>query len=257
VSIFETHCHLNHARFDEDRETVIARARDAAVTELIEIGYDLESSRAAVALADTRAGLYAAVGLHPHDAAAWEAAAENEIRRLAAEPGVIAIGEIGLDFYRDLSPREAQFTAFAAQLDLAGELGLPVIIHTRQSMTEALAVLTPYGSAGLPGVLHCWNGSLAQAEEAVALGFYLGIGGVVTYKNAGELLDVVRAIPLDWLLLETDCPYLPPTPHRGKRNEPAYLPLIAEKIAELKGTSPETVAEVTRANALRLFKPTA
>jgi TatD DNase family protein len=254
VSIFETHCHLNNARFDEDRDAVIDRARKSGVTEFIEIGYDLESSRQAVALTDPVRRIYAAVGIHPHDATAWDAEAEGEIRRLAAEPGVVAIGEIGLDFYRDLSPRDAQFAAFAAQLDLATELELPVSIHTRESMAEALTVLAPYGNSGLPGVLHCWSGSVAQAEEAVAFGFTLGIGGVVTYKNAGELLDVVRAIPLERLLLETDCPYLPPTPYRGKRNEPAYLPLIAEKIAELKDTLPSTVAEVTRTNALRLFK---
>lgn len=254
MQIFETHCHLNNARFDDDREAVIARAREAGVTELIEIGYDLESSREAVALAKPEAGIYAAVGIHPHDAATWDAEAEEEIRRLAALPGVVAIGEIGLDFYRDLSPRDAQYTAFAAQLDLASELGLPVIIHTRESMSEALEVLTPYGNAGLPGVLHCWSGTVQQAHNAVSLDFYLGIGGVLTYKNAGDLIDVVRAIPLERMLLETDCPYLPPTPHRGKRNEPAYLPLIAEKIADLKETPVAAVVQTTRDNAFRLFQ---
>ncbi len=232
--IFETHCHLNNARFDEDRDAVIDRARAAGVTEFLEIGYDLESSRQAVAMSDPQRRIFAAVGFHPHDAASWDADAEREIRQLAAEPGVVAIGEIGLDFYRDLSPRDAQYAAFRAQLDMAVELGMPVIIHTRESMSEALEVLSPYGKSGLPGVLHCWSGTVAQAEEAVDFGFYLGIGGVLTYKNAGDLLDVVRAIPLERLLLETDCPYLPPTPYRGKRNEPAYLPLIAERIAELK-----------------------
>jgi TatD DNase family protein len=253
VKIFETHCHLNNARFDEDRQAVTVRARTAGVTEFIEIGYDLESSRQAVALANPELGIYAAVGIHPHDAIAWDANAEKEIRRLMTLPGVVAIGEIGLDFYRDLSPREAQYTAFAAQLELAGEVGLPVIIHTRESMSEALEVLAPYGRGGQQAVLHCWSGSVQQAEEAVALGFYLGIGGVLTYKNAGELLDVARAIPLERLLLETDCPYLPPTPYRGKRNEPAYLPLIAERVAELKDTPLATVVEVTRENARRLF----
>jgi TatD DNase family protein len=254
VSFFETHCHLNHRQFAGDAPAVLERARAAGVTELVVIGYDLPSSEAAAEWADPAAGLYATAGVHPHDAAAWDAAAEARLRTLLRRPGIVALGEIGLDFYRNLSPRDAQYAAFRAQLDLAAELGLPVVIHTRESMAECLEVLAPYAAGGLRGVLHCWSGTAAEARAALALGFHLGIGGVLTYAKPGDLPQVVVESPLDRLVLETDCPYLAPTPHRGKRNEPAYLPLVAERIAALKGLGVAAVAAATTAAARSLFR---
>ncbi len=255
MPIFETHCHLNNRQFQADREAVLARAQAAGVAEFMEIGYDLESSRAAVAFADPEAGRYAAVGIHPHDAASWNLEAEAELRRLAAQPGVVAIGEIGLDFYRNLSPREAQFTAFQAQLELAAELGLPFVVHTRESVTPSLDVLEPFAQRGVRGIMHCWSGTAEEARRARALGLILGIGGVVTYKNPGELPQAVAEAGLEELVLETDCPYLSPMPHRGKRNEPANLPLIAIRVAEIRGISVEEVCAGTTHTARSLLLP--
>lgn len=252
--IFETHCHLNNAQFADDLDATLERARAAGVRELLLIGYDLESSRSVVQLADPACGRYAAVGIHPHDAASWSSETEAELRRLLAAPGVIALGEIGLDFYRDLSPRELQYPAFRAQLELALELDLPIVVHTRESMSPTLEVLAPYAGRGLRGILHCWSGTPEEARFARELGFLLGVGGVVTYKNPGYLVNVVAETPLESLVLETDAPYLPPVPYRGKRNEPGYLPLIAQRIAEIKGVDPDEVRQVTRDNALGLFR---
>jgi len=253
TTIFETHCHLNNPQFATDLDEVLARARAAGVSEFLLIGFDLESSLQVVEMARPEEGIYAAAGIHPHDADAWSAAAEQQLRLLLARPGVVALGEIGLDFYRDLSPREAQHDAFRAQLEIAMELGLPIVVHTRDSVTPSLDVLEPYARRGLRGVMHCWSGTVEEARRARDLGLLLGIGGVVTYKKPGELPSVVAESPLASLLLETDSPYLPPTPHRGERNEPSYLPLIAEKVAEIKRVPAAAIAEITRCNALGLF----
>jgi TatD DNase family protein len=254
VHIFETHCHLNHLQFSHDLEEVLARARGVGVSELALIGYDLESSRRAVEMADPEKGLYATAGIHPHDAEIWSACAEAELRRLARAAGTVAIGEIGLDFYRDLSPREAQYAAFRAQLDLAAELNLPIVVHTRESVTPSLDAIEPYARAGLRGIMHCWSGTLAEARRARSLGLLLGVGGVITYKKPGELPEVVLDTPLEGLVLETDSPYLPPVPHRGKRNEPSHLPLIATKVAEIKGLTASQVASTTRSSAIAFFR---
>lgn len=251
--LFETHCHLNHRDFASDLPEALLRARRAGVREHLVIGWDLESSRRAVELADPGQGLFAAVGIHPHHASEWSAEVRDELVELAGSPGVIAYGEIGLDFYRNLSPREAQFRAFEEQLTLARErLNLPLIIHTRESMADTLDVLSG-APLGAGGVLHCWSGSCQEAERAVDLGWHLGIGGVVTYKNPGSLPDVARATSLDRILLETDCPYLTPTPYRGKRNEPSYLALVLGRLAMVLDRSESDLAAQTRANAARLF----
>jgi TatD DNase family protein len=251
---FETHCHLNHQRFTEDYEETLARARSAGVTRFVLIGYDLPSSRRAVELARPAEGIYAAAGIHPHDAEEWSAEAARELRSLLAAPGIAAVGEIGLDFYRNLSPTEAQYAALRGQLELAAELSLPVVVHTRESVTPSLDVIEPYAREGLRGVMHCWSGTVDEARRARGLGLLLGVGGVLTYKNAGDLPDVVAESPLESLVLETDCPYLPPVPHRGQRNEPAHLPLIAARLAQIKNVPAEAVAAASFEAAASLFR---
>jgi TatD DNase family protein len=260
MRLLDSHAHLDSRKFDSDRQQVVERAGARGVQIIVNPGADLPSSRQSVALAARKwAGveIYAAVGVHPHDAKTLDAETLAELRTLAqSRPRVVAIGEIGLDYYRDLSPRVEQRRAFESQLALAKELCLPVIVHNRQAQDDLLAILRSWlrgGGAGPGGVLHSFSGDVAMAEEALDLGFYLGIGGPVTYKNARELPEVVKATPLERLLLETDCPYLPPHPHRGQRNEPAYVALVAEKVAQLQGRSVEDVAAVTTANARRLF----
>lgn len=250
---FETHCHLNHSQFAADQEAALRRARAAGVRELLVIGCDMPSCRTAAEMAHPEEGLYFTAGIHPHDAETWSTETERELRALLARPGALAVGEIGLDFYRNLSPTDTQYATFRAQLDFAAELRLPIVVHTRESVTQSLDVLEPYAAAGLTGIMHCWSGTPEEARRALELGFVLGIGGVLTYKNPGHLPEVVSQAPLDRLVLETDCPYLTPVPHRGKRNEPAYLPLVAERLAELRGVSVDEVAAATRGTALRLF----
>ena len=247
----DTHAHLDFPQFDDDREEVIARALAAGVGIIINVGADLASSRRAVALAEAHPQIYAAVGVHPHDAKTLTEEVLTELRELARHPQVVAIGEIGLDFYRDLSPRDVQRQAFERQLALARELDKPVIIHDREAHAEVMDTLRRW--QGLRGVLHCFSGSLEMARRAVELGFYISIAGPVTFKNARRLPEIVRQLPLERLLIETDCPYLAPHPHRGERNEPAYVRLVAEAVAEIKGLPLEEVARVTTANTQTLF----
>ncbi len=268
MTLIDTHAHLDFPNFDADRAAVVERARAAGVMAIVNVGADLASSRRAVGLAEQYRTIYAAVGIHPHDAKKLDGAALAELRDLAQHPKVVAIGEIGLDFYRDLSPREAQRRAFRAQLAWAAKLAKPVIIHDRDAHGEILEILADWatglgdsplagardGSAGRLGVLHTFSGDLEMAERAIELGFYISVSGPVTYKNARQLPDIVQALPLDRLLVETDCPFLAPYPHRGKRNEPAYVRLVAERVAELKGIPVDELAMATTANAQHLFK---
>lgn len=259
----ETHAHLDDRRFDGDRAAVIARAAEAGVVQLITVGADLTSSRRAVGIAEAHPDIYATVGVHPHYAAGVHRETLAELRRLAEHPCVVAIGEIGLDFYRDLSPRDVQRAAFESQLALAAEVGKPVVIHIRdrkgreEAYEQTLAILrswrVAHPSARPPGVLHCFSGRLEFAQEAMSLGFYIGVDGPVTYPNAKSLQATVAALPLARLLLETDCPYLTPQPRRGRRNEPAYLPYIGHKVAALHACPPTEVARTTAANARLLF----
>ena len=260
MTLIDTHAHLDFSRFDADREAVVERARAAGVAAIVNVGTDLASSQRAVRLAEQYDGIYAAVGVHPHDAKKLDGATLAELRELAQHPRVVAVGEIGLDFYRDLSPRDVQRRAFQAQLAWAAKLRKPVVIHDRDAHGEILEVLSDWAAgqgqsplAGRLGVLHTFSGDLAMAGQAIDLGFYLSISGPVTYKNARQLPDIVRALPIDRLLVETDCPFLAPHPHRGKRNEPAYVRLVAERIAELKGMSLDALARATTANAQHLF----
>lgn len=260
MNLVDTHAHLDSSRYDKDRAAVISRAQEAGVTQMITIGGSLEASRRALALAQEYPFLYAAVGIHPHNAVDLNGAALAELRELAQQPKVVAVGEIGLDFYRDLSPRDVQRRAFQAQLAWAAKMSKPVVIHDRDAHQEVLEILADWAAgqarsplAGRLGVLHTFSGDLSMAERAIELGFYLSISGPVTYQNARDLPEVVRSVPLERLMVETDCPWLAPHPHRGKRNEPAYVRLVAEQIAALRGIELAKVAQATTANARRLF----
>jgi TatD DNase family protein len=258
TDLVDSHCHLDLPQFDADRDAVIARMAEGGVRYAINPGVDLASSHVAVALAQQHECIYAAVGIHPHDAKTLDAVALKELKQLAASPRVVAVGEIGLDYYRDLSPRDVQRRAFEAQLELAAELGLPVIVHDRDAHADMLATLRHWCSSLVTrhssvGVLHSFSGDVTMAEQAVAMGFYIGVSGPVTYKNAYRLRDVVRAVPLERLLIETDAPYLTPHPHRGQRNEPAYVRRVAQAVADVRGLTLEQVAAQTTANAGVLF----
>jgi len=251
----DTHTHLDFPEFDGDRERIIERALAAEVRAMINVGTDLASSQAAVALAEAYPQVYAAVGVHPHDARTMTGEMLEELSALAKHPKVVAVGEIGLDFYRDLSPRDQQRQVFEQQLALAREIGKPVIIHDREAHKEVMAILRRWaeGCQQPVGVLHCFSGDLAMAQEAIELGFYVSIAGPVTFQNAQRLRELVRQLPLEKLLIETDCPYLTPHPHRGKRNEPAYVKFVAQEVARIKGLSLEEVARLTSDNARSLF----
>jgi TatD DNase family protein len=248
--LFDTHCHLDVPAFDADREDVIARALAAGVSVLLNPAYDLASSRRAIALANVRRDVYAAVGIHPNDIAALEPGGLDELRRLALSPRVVAIGEIGLDYYWNTSPHDVQQAMFRRQIELAQELNLPIIIHCREAYEDTLAILETAGSKIL---LHSFAGSPEQADEAMRRGYCLGVGGPVTFKKSEALREIVRRAPLDHLFLETDAPYLAPHPYRGKRNEPAYLALSAQKVAEVRRTTVDEVAAATTGAARRFF----
>jgi TatD DNase family protein len=251
--LVDTHAHLHDAAFDGDRAAVLARARAAGVGAFLTIGTDVPTSEAAVALAAAEPDVYAAVGIHPHDAATADAAALERIAELARAPKVVAIGELGLDYYRDLSPRDAQRTALVAQLRLARRAGKPVLLHCREAHADLLDLCCSEDVAAGGGILHCFSGDLAVARRGLDLGLLISIAGPVTYPSARRLADVVRGLPLDRLVVETDCPYLPPQPWRGQRNEPAYLPVTAARVAELLGRPAATVARQTTANARELL----
>lgn len=251
LDLFDTHLHLDDEAFDADRESVLARARGAGVRGCVCVGTSLASSRRAIALAEAHADVYAAVAIHPHDAADATPEALEALAGLARHPRVVAIGETGLDFYRHFAPREAQERAFRAHLTLAADLRLPVIVHNRDAHVEVLRVLTETAPPRV--IMHCFSGSVELARVCLDRGYYLGLGGPVTYRNARRALEVARFVPPDRLVLETDAPYLPPEPHRGRRNEPAYLPLIAWAVAHARGVAAGTVAELTTGNAIAAF----
>ena len=250
----DTHCHLNDEKFAADTGEVIARAEKAGVRRMINMGDTPESSAWAARLAAGHEGLFAAVGIHPEAAREITTKEKEQLAAWAKSPKVVAIGEIGLDYYWEKVPenRLLQQKLFISQLDLARQLNLPVCIHNREAHEDTLKILKREGK-GLRGVLHCFSGSLEMAEELWRMGFLIGADGPLTYKNAARLPAVVAACPHDMLLLETDAPYLSPVPHRGKRNEPSYVPLIGEKVAEIWGKEAAYVAAVTTANAERLY----
>lgn len=260
--LVDTHCHLDFDAFDADRQQVIGRAREGGVGWMVVPGIEVESSRGVLKLAEAQRGIYAAVGVHPNSARTWQMNSLETLSSLSQHARVVAIGEIGLDYYRDCAPREQQRRVFEAQLNLAAEVGLPVIIHSREASEDMLAMLTAWQEqlqragcalAERPGVLHSFSGDWRVAEALIRLNFLLGISGPVTFRNAPALQEVAVKAPLERLLIETDAPFLSPHPYRGRRNEPAYVRKVAEKIAELRGVSLEEVAQTTTANAERLF----
>ena len=251
--LIDTHVHLNSRDLERDLSGVLTRAEDAGVQEFVVVGYDRASSKKAVALAGSDARLWAVVGIHPHDAKSWNAEDEAALRDWAGNKRVVAIGEIGLDFYRDLSPRPLQYEAFRAQIALARDVNLPIVIHCRDAYPECLDLLEAEAK-GVSLELHCFAGNREQAERAWKNGWFLGVGGTVTYKKNEELREIIRDTPAELLLLETDAPYLSPEPLRGKSpNEPARVAIVARFVADLRGETVERLSQNTTQNARRLF----
>ena len=254
MRLFDTHAHLHFPDYAEDLDAVLERARAAGVRGMVTIGTDRETNRAVTALVKRVPDVWATVGIHPHDAGEAAEADFEEMERLAGEePKVVGFGEMGLDFFRDLSPREVQEKVFRRQIDIARRARKPIVVHCRDAHAEILGVLREERAGETGGVMHCFSGDVEIARRCLDLGLYISLAGPVTYKNARALPEVARFVPGDRLVVETDCPYLPPTPHRGKRNEPAYVALTAACIAELRGADPEALCDALTANAAKLF----
>ncbi len=259
--LIDSHAHIQMKPFAADRDAVLQRAREAGVAALVVPGTDVATSREAVDLAHQYDGVYATVGTHPHDAESLDDDAMAALRALAANERVVALGEMGLDYYRDLAPRAAQREAFERQLALAAEVELPVVVHDRDAHDDTFELLERWaaarraaGATGPLGVRHCWSGPVDLAQAYQQIGFMISIAGNVTYPAAADIRAVARAVVDDWLLIETDCPYLAPIPRRGKRNEPAYVARTATYVAELRGESAARIAQLTADNARRLFR---
>jgi TatD DNase family protein len=253
MQLIDSHAHLNDSRFSPDLPQVLARAREAGLTAIVNVGFDLGSSRLAVEMASQHAELYAAVGVHPHDASDLDDEAIKVLRDLADHPKVVAIGETGLDFFRNLSPPPVQRQAFERSIALAGELGKPLIVHCREAQGEVLQVLDAHLSSGQTVAMHCFSGNVAFSDKCLQRGFYLGMAGTVTYPKSVVLREVAALVPPDRLLIETDCPWLPPQKHRGERNEPAYVGQVAQVVAEARGISADELGSLTAANAKATF----
>ena len=250
--MIDSHVHLNMRDYRDDLDEVVERARLAGVTAMMNIGFDLDSSKATVALTEKYPSVRGAVGVHPHDARTYTDRVEGELSTMLDNPKIAALGEIGLDYYRDLSPRDTQKAVFRRQLALARAKRKPVVIHCRDAFDDVMAILAAEGPR-YDGVFHAFSGDTAMARDVLSLGFHIGVGGVVTFKNA-RLREVVTAIPLDAIVLETDCPYLAPVPFRGKRNEPAYLRHVVEAVSNATGITAEKVVEKTDKNFARAMQ---
>jgi TatD DNase family protein len=247
---FDTHTHLLDERFNETRRQIIGDFERDGVDFVIECSTDAADVGQSVRLAESNKRIYAAVGIHPHTAGDYTPEVEEELVKLAKSKKVVAIGEIGLDFHYDFSPRDVQIKTFDAQIKLAKSLGLPIVVHSREATEATYELLS---DAGARGELHCFSGSAETAERYLAKGYYIAFGGALTFKNAPKVVRAAQAVPLDRLLIETDCPYLAPEPMRGRTNQPAYVRFVAQKLSEIKGVETEEIARVTRENALRLF----
>jgi len=250
--MIDTHAHLDFPQYDKDRDKIIEQAFSSGLEAIVNIGVDLDSSEKSIKLSEGYKNIYATVGFHPHDASKLNQSSFKELERLASHPRVVAIGEIGLDFYRNLSPKESQVKAFREQLNLAKSLHLPVVIHIRNAYEKALEILSREGK-GLKGVLHCFSGDEKEAKEGLKSGFYLSFNGTLTYRNS-KAAKLVKKIPLSSILVETDCPYLTPEPFRNKRNEPKLVRLVTEKVVEISGShSFQELDEIFTRNSKKLF----
>jgi TatD DNase family protein len=253
--LIDTHTHLDDTRYDADRDEMIERARQAGVGAFVTIGCDLTSSGSAVTLADRHADVYASIGVHPHEVKHIGDGWYDDLRRLARHKKVVAYGETGLDYHYNHSSPQEQRQRFREQVQLARELQLPLIIHTREAQQDTITILKEEKASEVGGVFHCFSGDAWLAKDALDLGFYLSFSGILTFQNATMLREIARQTPLDRVLIETDCPYLTPVPHRGKRNEPAFVSHVARQLAEIHSElSLEQIEEATTENAKRLFR---
>jgi TatD DNase family protein len=254
--LIDSHAHIQAKEYAGETEAVIGRAREVGVEQIIVVGGagEMSSNTEAVALAESFANLYATIGMHPHDAKQVHERELRQLRTLSAHPKVIAVGETGLDYYYNHSPREIQRQVFAQFIALADETELPLVVHERDAAHEAADLLREEAKGKVLGVIHCFTGDYVAARNYLDLGFYLSFTGIITFKNAEALREVVRKVPLDRMLVETDSPYLTPVPHRGKRNQPAYVRLVAEAVAQIKGISLEEAANATTRNVRQLFR---
>jgi TatD DNase family protein len=248
--LIDSHVHLTVKKYRKDLQAVLARAREAGLAAMVNVGFDIDSSADGVRLAEQHADIYAAVGVHPHDADTVDDYILSYLGDLSANPKVVAIGEIGLDFYRDLSPRRVQEEVFVEQLALADKVGLPVVIHDRDAHRRVIDILR--GERASRGVMHCFSGDFNLARQALDLGFYISFAGPITYDGV-KAAEIIKKAPQDRILVETDCPYLPPVPFRGKRNEPAYVRYVLARVAEILGKTLEETESLTDANTRRLF----
>lgn len=253
VMLFDTHVHLNAQQFNDDLEEVIDRAQAEGVTKMVVVGFDRPTITKAMELCERYEFLYASVGWHPVDAIDMTTEDLEWLRELSAHPKVVALGEMGLDYHWDKSPKDVQQEVFRKQIQLAKEVKLPIIIHNREATRDVVQILKEEGAEEVGGIMHCFSGSAETAMECVKLNFYISLGGPVTFKNAKKPKEVAETVPLERLLIETDCPYLAPHPYRGKRNEPGYVKLVAKQIAEIKDLTYEEVAKATTENAKKLF----
>ncbi|MED1740024.1 TatD family hydrolase [Bacillus swezeyi] len=251
--LFDTHAHLNAEQFNDDLEDVIARAKEEKVEHIVVVGFDRPTITRAMELVKEYDFIYAAIGWHPVDAIDMTDEDLAWIKDLSSHEKVVAIGEMGLDYHWDKSPKDIQKDVFKKQIALAKEVNLPIVIHNRDATEDVVAILREEGAEEVGGIMHCFTGSAEIAKECINMNFYLSFGGPVTFKNAKKPKEVVKQIPNDRILIETDCPFLTPHPYRGKRNEPSYVKLVAEQIAELKGLTYEEVAVMTTENAKKLF----
>ncbi|MEW5553014.1 TatD family hydrolase [Peribacillus frigoritolerans] len=251
--LFDTHVHVNAEQFNEDLEDVIERAKEAGVDNMVVVGFDRPTIIRAMELIETYDFMYAAVGWHPVDAIDMTEDDLQWIEELSIHPKVVAIGEMGLDYHWDKSPKDVQMEVFRKQIRLAKKVGLPIIIHNREATADIVNILKEEEASRVGGIMHCFSGSAETALECINMNFYISLGGPVTFKNAKKPKEVAAAVPLDRLLIETDCPYLAPHPYRGKRNEPSYVKLVAEQIAEIKQLTIEEVSQATTENAKKLF----
>jgi TatD DNase family protein len=256
LGLIDSHAHIQGKEYAGETSAILQRAREAGVERIIVVGGagDMSSNDAAVTLAESSPSLYATVGMHPHDAKDVSEEELRKIKQLAAHPKVIAVGETGLDYFYNHSPREVQRRVFAQFVRLAMETGLPLVVHERDASSETVEILRREGTGRIKGVIHCFTGNYDAARAYLDLGFYLSFTGIITFKNANALREVVRQVPLERMFVETDSPYLTPVPHRGKRNEPAYARLVAETIARVKEITLEEVAHATTRNVRRLFR---